>query len=128
MKASFKGGLRTMTPNLHAKDRKNFLALATALVSTIFVLPFKAYARKVLGRDLMLYQALVVFKSGSAHACAILNSWRWKDLHHRPSGPLPWSSEGGIEYLELWSVVGGRAVLVAKGSIEDVARALSSAS
>jgi hypothetical protein len=63
-----------MTPNLHAKDRKNFLAPATALVSTIFALPFTAYARKVLGRDLVLYQALVVFKSGSAHACAILNA------------------------------------------------------
>jgi hypothetical protein len=44
MKASFKGGLRTMTPNLHAKDRKNFPALATASVLTIFVLPFTAYA------------------------------------------------------------------------------------
>jgi len=33
-----------MTPNLHAKDCENFLALATALVSTIFVLPFTAYA------------------------------------------------------------------------------------
>jgi hypothetical protein len=30
--------------------------------------------------------------------------------------------------LELWSVVGGRTVLVVKGSIEDVARALRSAS
>jgi len=44
MKASFKGGLRTMTPNLHAKDRENFLALATASVLTISVLPFTAYA------------------------------------------------------------------------------------
>jgi preprotein translocase subunit SecG len=44
MKASFKGGLKTMTPNLHAKGRKNFLALATASVSTIFVLLFTAYA------------------------------------------------------------------------------------
>jgi predicted nuclease with TOPRIM domain len=130
----------TLTLKLKRGDCEDQSILAHALL--------QAYARKSFGKDLTIYQALLVFKSGSAHACAILNAGNGRICIVDPAGHYltsdgvratakpalgeledyseHWSSEGGVNYLELWNVVGGRAVLVAKGSIEDVARALSS--
>jgi cell division protein FtsB len=131
----------TLTLKLKRGDCEDQSVLAHALL--------QAYARKFFSKDLTLYQALVVFKSGSAHACTILNAGNGKicvidsagryltsdgvsataklALRELENYSEHWSSEGGIGYLELWSVVDGKAVSVAKGSIEDVARALSSA-
>jgi hypothetical protein len=130
----------TLTLKLKRGDCEDQSILAHALL--------QAYARKFFGKDLTIYQALVFFKSGSAHACAILNAGDGRICIVDPAGHYltsdgvratarpalgelenyseHWSSQGGVNYLELWSVVGGRAVLVAKGSIEDVARALGS--
>jgi predicted nuclease with TOPRIM domain len=129
----------TLTLKLKRGDCEDQSVLAHALL--------QAYTKKVLGRDLVLYQALVFFKSGNAHACTILNAggkiciidpaghYLTSDGGKATAKPTldelrnysgHWSSEGGIEYLELWSVVSGKAIPVIKGTIEHVARALGS--
>ncbi len=108
----------------------------------------KHYMREVYGAEYALYLACVEFPSGSTHmavlmpvqggrVCIIDPAGRYLTSQYGRITSRPaleelqrysshWTSEGGIRYVELWNVkLDGSPSLVAKGTIEEVARALS---
>jgi len=108
----------------------------------------KYYMREVCGVDYALYLMYVEFYSGSAHmavllpvqggrACIIDPAGRYLTSQYGRIASRPaleelqrysshWAREGGVKYVELWDVkLDGSVFVVAKGTIEEVARALS---
>jgi len=108
----------------------------------------KYYMREVYGAEYALYLAYVEFGSGSGHMAALMPVQGGRVCIIDPAGRYltsqygritsrpaleelqkyssHWASEGGIKYVELWNVkLDGSPSVVAKGSVEEVARALS---
>ena len=108
----------------------------------------KYYMREVYGVDYALYLMCVEFYSGSAHmavlmpvqggrVCIIDPAGRYLTSQYGRITSRPaleelqrysnyWAGQGGVRYVELWDVkLDGSFFVVAKGTVEEVARALS---
>jgi len=108
----------------------------------------KYYMREVYGVDYALYLMCVEFYSGSAHmavlmpvqggrVCIIDPAGRYLTSQYGRITSRPaleelqrysnyWAGQGGVKYVELWDVkLDGSFFVVAKGTVEEVAQALS---